>query len=191
MKNEPSPSPGVLISASAICPNENSNQSFLSDAYQPKMDNSSSTPARSRSASTYPAFRLKTPATDAGPGECDDLNLKLAPVPSVDLKWHRFGLNLTRWLLPAEPPGLGEEVYIIEAKEAFRNKEYPLTWVTEHVSKETSTAMKEEKKKWAMPKFFPHKYDVSFINEDKVIVVMSQRQSFPNRAPNHETALFY
>lgn len=29
----------------------------------------------------------------------------------------------------AEPPGPGEEVYIIEhTKEAFRNKEYPLTW---------------------------------------------------------------
>uniref|UniRef100_A0A3Q1GDT6 Tyrosine-protein kinase BAZ1B n=1 Tax=Acanthochromis polyacanthus TaxID=80966 RepID=A0A3Q1GDT6_9TELE len=32
-----------------------------------------------------------------------------------------------------------------------------------------STAMKEERKKWAMPKFLPHKYDVKLINEDKVI----------------------
>ncbi|XP_039986532.1 tyrosine-protein kinase BAZ1B [Xiphias gladius] len=31
------------------------------------------------------------------------------------------------------------------------------------------TAMKEEKKKWAMPKFLPHKYDVKLITEDKVI----------------------
>ncbi|XP_029027103.1 tyrosine-protein kinase BAZ1B isoform X2 [Betta splendens] len=31
------------------------------------------------------------------------------------------------------------------------------------------TAMKEEKKRWAMPKFLPHKYDVKLINEDKVI----------------------
>ncbi|XP_071352469.1 tyrosine-protein kinase BAZ1B isoform X2 [Trachinotus anak] len=31
------------------------------------------------------------------------------------------------------------------------------------------TAMKEEKKKWVMPKFLPHKYDVRLINEDKVI----------------------
>lgn len=30
------------------------------------------------------------------------------------------------------------------------------------------TAMKEEKKKWVMPKFLPHKYDVKLINEDKV-----------------------
>lgn len=30
------------------------------------------------------------------------------------------------------------------------------------------TAMKEERKKWAMPKFLPHKYDVKLINEDKV-----------------------
>ncbi|KAM4627244.1 tyrosine-protein kinase BAZ1B [Polymixia lowei] len=31
------------------------------------------------------------------------------------------------------------------------------------------TAMKEEKKKWVMPKFLPHKYDVKLVNEDKVI----------------------
>uniref|UniRef100_A0A8C2XF97 Tyrosine-protein kinase BAZ1B n=1 Tax=Cyclopterus lumpus TaxID=8103 RepID=A0A8C2XF97_CYCLU len=30
-------------------------------------------------------------------------------------------------------------------------------------------AMKEEKKRWVMPKFLPHKYDVKLINEDKVI----------------------
>ncbi|XP_072248738.1 tyrosine-protein kinase BAZ1B isoform X2 [Leuresthes tenuis] len=32
-----------------------------------------------------------------------------------------------------------------------------------------TTAMKEEKKRWVMPKFLPHKYDVKLINEDKVI----------------------
>ncbi|XP_068601500.1 tyrosine-protein kinase BAZ1B [Brachionichthys hirsutus] len=32
-----------------------------------------------------------------------------------------------------------------------------------------STATKEEKRKWVMPKFLPHKYDVKLINEDKVI----------------------
>ncbi|XP_070684910.1 tyrosine-protein kinase BAZ1B isoform X2 [Pempheris klunzingeri] len=31
------------------------------------------------------------------------------------------------------------------------------------------TAMKEEKKRWVMPKFLPHKYDVKLINEDKII----------------------
>ncbi|XP_074535334.1 tyrosine-protein kinase BAZ1B [Halichoeres trimaculatus] len=31
------------------------------------------------------------------------------------------------------------------------------------------TAMKEERRKWVMPKFLPHKYDVKLINEDKVI----------------------
>ncbi|XP_068440972.1 tyrosine-protein kinase BAZ1B isoform X2 [Clinocottus analis] len=31
------------------------------------------------------------------------------------------------------------------------------------------TAMKEEKRRWVMPKFLPHKYDVKLINEDKVI----------------------
>lgn len=39
------------------------------------------------------------------------------------------------------------------------------------------TAMKEEKKKWVMPKFLPHKYDVKLINEDKVcIVILSSQQ---------------
>lgn len=28
--------------------------------------------------------------------------------------------------------------------------------------------MKEEKRKWVMPKFLPHKYDVKLVNEDKV-----------------------
>lgn len=31
--------------------------------------------------------------------------------------------------------------------------------------------MKEEKKRWVMPKFLPHKYDVKLINEDKVGVL--------------------
>lgn len=30
--------------------------------------------------------------------------------------------------------------------------------------------MKEEKKKWVMPKFLPYKYDVKLINEDKVCI---------------------
>uniref|UniRef100_A0AAZ3QTS5 Tyrosine-protein kinase BAZ1B n=1 Tax=Oncorhynchus tshawytscha TaxID=74940 RepID=A0AAZ3QTS5_ONCTS len=35
--------------------------------------------------------------------------------------------------------------------------------------RKTPTAMKEEKKRWVMPKFLPHKYDVKLISEDKVI----------------------
>lgn len=31
--------------------------------------------------------------------------------------------------------------------------------------------MKEEKKKWVMPKFLPYKYDVKLINEDKVYIL--------------------
>lgn len=30
--------------------------------------------------------------------------------------------------------------------------------------------MKEEKRKWVMPKFLPHKYDVKLITEDKVCI---------------------
>lgn len=33
--------------------------------------------------------------------------------------------------------------------------------------------MKEEKKRWVMPKFLPHKYDVKLINEDKVGVLLT------------------
>lgn len=39
------------------------------------------------------------------------------------------------------------------------------------------TAMKEERKKWAMPKFLPHKYDVKLINEDKVCFVFLHHHS--------------
>uniref|UniRef100_A0A3Q2ZY81 Tyrosine-protein kinase BAZ1B n=1 Tax=Kryptolebias marmoratus TaxID=37003 RepID=A0A3Q2ZY81_KRYMA len=35
--------------------------------------------------------------------------------------------------------------------------------------RKVTTATKEEKKRWVMPKFLPHKYDVKLINEDKVI----------------------
>ncbi|KAK0135119.1 Tyrosine-protein kinase BAZ1B [Merluccius polli] len=35
--------------------------------------------------------------------------------------------------------------------------------------RKSTTAMKEEKKRWVMPKFLPLKYDVKLINEDKVI----------------------
>ncbi|XP_045580422.1 tyrosine-protein kinase BAZ1B isoform X1 [Salmo salar] len=35
--------------------------------------------------------------------------------------------------------------------------------------RKTPIAMKEEKKRWVMPKFLPHKYDVKLISEDKVI----------------------
>lgn len=36
------------------------------------------------------------------------------------------------------------------------------------------TAMKEERKRWVMPKFLPHKYDVKLINEDKVIILLPE-----------------
>lgn len=38
------------------------------------------------------------------------------------------------------------------------------------------SAMKEEKRKWAMPKFLPHKYDVKLVNEDKVGGQTSRRR---------------
>lgn len=38
--------------------------------------------------------------------------------------------------------------------------------------------MKEEKKRWVMPKFLPHKYDVKLISEDKVGVLSTALKCF-------------
>nr|XP_046244687.1 tyrosine-protein kinase BAZ1B isoform X2 [Scatophagus argus] len=57
-----------------------------------------------------------------------------------------------------EPPSRGEE-----------NRRESLSDRARRSPRKLPTAMKEEKKKWAMPKFLPHKYDVKLINEDKVI----------------------
>lgn len=58
----------------------------------------------------------------------EDLRVPLVPVPSCGFEMApllgRKPYPLAKPL--AEPPGPGEEVYIIEhTKEAFRNKEYP------------------------------------------------------------------
>uniref|UniRef100_A0A3Q3LFC7 Tyrosine-protein kinase BAZ1B n=1 Tax=Mastacembelus armatus TaxID=205130 RepID=A0A3Q3LFC7_9TELE len=53
------------------------------------------------------------------------------------------------------------------------------------------TAMKEEKKKWAMPKFLPHKYDVKLINEDKVISDVPADSLFRTERPPTKEIMRY
>ncbi|XP_030622813.1 tyrosine-protein kinase BAZ1B [Chanos chanos] len=54
------------------------------------------------------------------------------------------------------------------------------------------TSMKEEKKKWVMPKFLPHKYDVKLINEDKVISDVPADSLFrTERPPNKEIMRYF
>ncbi|KAL1256269.1 hypothetical protein QQF64_011814, partial [Cirrhinus molitorella] len=54
------------------------------------------------------------------------------------------------------------------------------------------TSMKEEKKKWVMPKFLPHKYDVKLLNEDKVISDVPVDSLFrTERPPNKEIMRYF
>uniref|UniRef100_A0A673JPM1 Tyrosine-protein kinase BAZ1B n=1 Tax=Sinocyclocheilus rhinocerous TaxID=307959 RepID=A0A673JPM1_9TELE len=54
------------------------------------------------------------------------------------------------------------------------------------------TSMKEEKKKWVMPKFLPHKYDVKLLNEDKVISDVPADSLFrTERPPNKEIMRYF
>ncbi|KAI7802596.1 putative tyrosine-protein kinase BAZ1B [Triplophysa rosa] len=54
------------------------------------------------------------------------------------------------------------------------------------------TSMKEEKKKWVMPKFLPHKYDVKLLNEDKVISDVPSDSLFrTERPPNKEIMRYF
>ncbi|XP_075871185.1 tyrosine-protein kinase BAZ1B isoform X2 [Nelusetta ayraudi] len=54
------------------------------------------------------------------------------------------------------------------------------------------TAMKEEKRKWVMPKFLPHKYDVKLVNEDKVISDVPADSLFrTERPPTKEIVRYF
>ncbi|XP_058489640.1 tyrosine-protein kinase BAZ1B isoform X2 [Solea solea] len=53
------------------------------------------------------------------------------------------------------------------------------------------TATKEEKKRWAMPKFLPHKYDVKLINEDKVISDVPVDSLFRSERPPTKEIMRY
>uniref|UniRef100_A0A667YNJ2 Tyrosine-protein kinase BAZ1B n=1 Tax=Myripristis murdjan TaxID=586833 RepID=A0A667YNJ2_9TELE len=54
-----------------------------------------------------------------------------------------------------------------------------------------STVMKEEKKKWVMPKFLPHKYDVKLVNEDKVISDVPADSLFRTERPPTKEIMRY
>ncbi|MFT7809524.1 tyrosine-protein kinase BAZ1B [Arapaima gigas] len=53
------------------------------------------------------------------------------------------------------------------------------------------TSLKEEKKKWVMPKFLPHKYDVKLIGEDKVISGVPVDSLFRTERPPNKEILRY
>ncbi|XP_061575172.1 tyrosine-protein kinase BAZ1B [Cololabis saira] len=54
-----------------------------------------------------------------------------------------------------------------------------------------TTAMKEDKRKWVMPKFLPHKYDVKLINEDKVICDVPTDSLFRTERPPTKEIMRY
>uniref|UniRef100_A0AAY4C8N4 Tyrosine-protein kinase BAZ1B n=1 Tax=Denticeps clupeoides TaxID=299321 RepID=A0AAY4C8N4_9TELE len=53
------------------------------------------------------------------------------------------------------------------------------------------TSVKEEKKKWVMPKFLPHKYDVKLLNEDKIISAVPADNLFRSERPPNKEILRY
>ncbi|MED6241545.1 Tyrosine-protein kinase baz1b [Ataeniobius toweri] len=91
---------------------------------------------------------LETPEGESGEkkleGACDS--------PSSDKE------NTSQENQRKEPPSREEE-----------NRRDSLSDRARRSPRKSATATKEEKKRWVMPKFLPHKYDVKLINEDKVI----------------------
>lgn len=53
------------------------------------------------------------------------------------------------------------------------------------------TSMKEEKKRWVMPKFLPHKYDVKLVTEDKVISNVPVDSLFRSERPPTKEIMRY
>ncbi|KAM8903483.1 LOW QUALITY PROTEIN: tyrosine-protein kinase BAZ1B [Spinachia spinachia] len=91
---------------------------------------------------------LETPEGESGEkkleGVCDS--------PSSDKE------NASQENQRKEPPAREEE-----------NRRESLSDRSRRSPRKLPTAMKEEKRRWVMPKFLPHKYDVKLITEDKVI----------------------
>uniref|UniRef100_A0A8C5FXC1 Bromodomain adjacent to zinc finger domain, 1B n=1 Tax=Gadus morhua TaxID=8049 RepID=A0A8C5FXC1_GADMO len=57
--------------------------------------------------------------------------------------------------------------------------------------RKSTTAMKEEKKRWVMPKFLPLKYDVKLITEDKVISSVPVESLFRSERPPTKEIMRY
>ncbi|KAJ0063433.1 hypothetical protein NL108_002751, partial [Boleophthalmus pectinirostris] len=57
--------------------------------------------------------------------------------------------------------------------------------------RKVQTAVKEERKRWVMPKFLPHKYDVKLINEDKVISDVPADSLFRTERPPTKEIIRY
>nr|XP_015223247.1 PREDICTED: tyrosine-protein kinase BAZ1B isoform X2 [Lepisosteus oculatus] len=80
-----------------------------------------------------------------------------------------------------EPPGKEEE-----------NRRESLCDRARRSPRKLPTSLKEEKKKWVMPKFLPHKYDVRLITEDKVISNVPADSLFrTERPPNKEIMRYF
>lgn len=51
--------------------------------------------------------------------------------------------------------------------------------------------LKKEEKKWAPPKFLPHRYDVKFLNEDKIISMVPVDSLYRSERPPNKEILRY
>ncbi|KAF4071978.1 hypothetical protein AMELA_G00269060 [Ameiurus melas] len=77
-------------------------------------------------------------------------------------------------------------------KEEENNRRESLCDRARRSPRKLPTTMKEEKKKWVMPKFLPHKYDVKLLDEDKVISDVPADSLFrTERPPNKEIMRYF
>ncbi|XP_077578695.1 tyrosine-protein kinase BAZ1B [Stigmatopora nigra] len=113
---------------------------------------------------------LENPGREAGEkkleGACDS--------PSSD-KENTSQENQTK------DPALGEE----------ENRRESLSDRARRSPRKLPTATKEEKKRWAIPKFLPHKYDVKLINEDKVVSDVPAESLFRTERPPTKEIIRY
>ncbi|KAM9732840.1 tyrosine-protein kinase BAZ1B [Menidia menidia] len=79
-----------------------------------------------------------------------------------------------------EPPARDEE-----------NRRESLSDRARRSPRKLATATKEEKRKWVMPKFLPHKYDVKLITEDKVICDVPADSLFRTERPPTKEIMRY
>ncbi|KAI5098010.1 tyrosine-protein kinase BAZ1B [Silurus meridionalis] len=79
-----------------------------------------------------------------------------------------------------------------QPKEEENNRRESLCDRARRSPRKLPTTMKEEKKKWVMPKFLPHKYDVKLLDEDKIISDVPADSLFrTERPPNKEIMRYF
>nr|XP_040045619.1 tyrosine-protein kinase BAZ1B [Gasterosteus aculeatus aculeatus] len=113
---------------------------------------------------------LETPEGESGEkkleGVCDS--------PSSDKE------NASQENQRKEPPSREEE-----------NRRESLSDRSRRSPRKLPTAMKEERRRWVMPKFLPHKYDVKLISEDKVISDVPSDSLFRTERPPTKEIMRY